>query len=76
MNSVSSIKIKIKCVRIIKKEYGRKTYFSKLIPVKVREYFATRVQMLPLDSNFCFGRTKAREEQKHIRQHCQLFKDI
>ena len=71
---------KIKCAKIMKEEYGRKNYFSKLIPVEVKEYFAIRVQMLPLAGNFSkdnrFRRTGwlclcgAREEQEHIRQHC------
>ena len=77
---------KIKCAKIMKEEYGRKNYFSKLIPGEVKEYFATRVQMLPLAGNFSkdnrFRPTVwlflcgAWEEQEHIRQHCPKYDNI
>ena len=77
---------KIKCAKILEDEYGRKTYFSKLLPGEVREYFSTRVMMLPLGGNFSkdnrFRRTGwlclcgAREEQEHIRRDCPKYDDI
>ena len=43
---------KIKCEKILSKGYGRKEYFSKLLPGQVRDYFSTRVKMLPLAGNY------------------------
>ena len=77
---------KKKCARIIQDEYGRKEYIAKLIPGDVRDYFATRVQMLPLAGNYSrdnrFKQTDwlclcgEREEQEHILRHCSKYDDI
>ena len=77
---------KKKCARIIQDEYGRKDYFAKMIPGEVRDFFATRVQMLALAGNYSrdnrFRRTGwlclcgEREEQEHILLHCSKYDDI
>ena len=80
------MKDKIKCQKILSEGYGRKQYFSGLLPGQVREYFSTRVQMLPLGGNYSrdnrFRRTGwlclcgEREEQEHIVRHCKKYDDI
>ena len=77
---------KTKCAKIIQDEYGRKDYFAKLIPGEVRDYFATRVKMLPLAGNYSrdnrFRRTGwlclcgEREEHEHILRHCHNYDNI
>jgi hypothetical protein len=77
---------KTKCSKIISEEYGRKSYFSKMMPGEVRDYFSTRVMMLPLAGNYSkdnrFRRTGwlclcgEREEQEHIRLHCRKYNGI
>ena len=77
---------KQKCMRILSEEYGQKDYFSLTTPSQVRKYFATKLSMLPIAGNFShdlrFRRTGwlcrcgAREEEEHIRSHCQLYEDI
>ena len=77
---------KTKCKRMIAEEYGRKDYFSKMMPGEVRDYFSTRVMMLPLAGNYSkdnrLRRTGwlclcgDREEQEHIRLHCKKYDDI
>ena len=80
------MKDKRKCSKILEEGYGRKQYSSKLIPSEVREYFATKVQMIALAGNFSrdnrFRRTDwlclcgEREDQEHILKHCDKYKDI
>ena len=48
----TEMKDKVKCSKILKEGYGRKQYSARLIPNEVREYFATRVQMIPIAGNF------------------------
>ena len=82
----AEMKDKIKCSKILKEGYGRKQYSDKLIPSEVREYFATKVQMIAIAGNFSrdnrFRRTGwlclcgEREEQEHILKHCDKYKDI
>ena len=77
---------KKKCEKIVSEEYGRKSYFEKLIPGEVRDYFSTRVMMLPLAGNYGrdnrFRRTGwlclcgQREEQEHIVRHCKKYDNI
>ena len=77
---------KTKCEKILSEGYGRKTYFAGLIPGQVRDYFSTRVKMLPLGGNYSrdkrFVRTGwlclcgEREEQEHIVKHCKKYDDI
>ena len=45
-------KIMTKCRKIAEDHYGRKEYFTKKVPSKVRTVFANRVSMLPLAGNF------------------------
>ena len=76
---------KIKCAKIVSEEYGRKEYVARLVPGEVRDYFATRVSMIALAGNFSrdnrFRRTGwlclcgEREEQEHVRLHCNVYKD-
>ena len=80
------MKDKVKCAQILSDGYGRKEYVAKSLPGEVREFFSTRVSMLPLAGNFSrdnrFRRTGwlclcgEREEQEHVRLHCNKYKDI
>ena len=80
------MKDKVKCAKILSDGYGRKEYVAKSLPGEVREFFSTRVSMLPLAGNFSrdnrFRRTGwlclcgEREEQEHVRLHCNKYKDI
>ena len=80
------LKEKTKCATIIEDDYARKDYFGKPIPGEVRDYFSTRVQMLPLAWNYSrdnrFRRTGwlclcgQIEEQEHILRHCSKYDDI
>ena len=75
-----------KCVRILKDDYGRKSYFGGKKPGEVRDFYSTRVNMLSLAGNFShdkrFMRTNflcrcgLREEQEHIRTSCPIYEDI
>ena len=77
---------KTKCSKILAEGYGRKEYSMRLTPHEVREYFATRVQMIAIARNYSrdnrFRRTGwlclcgEREEQEHILKHCQKYEDI
>ena len=77
---------KQKCVKILADEYGQKEYFNLKTPSQVRMYFSTRVSMLPIAGNFSkdnrFRRTDwlcrcgAREQEEHIRSHCEIYRDI
>ena len=77
---------KQKCAKILCDEYGQKEYFNFKTPSQVRMYFSTRVSMLPIAGNFSrdnrFRRTDwlcrcgAREQEEHIRSHCELYRDI
>ena len=80
------MKEKTKCSKILSEGYGRKLYSSSSTPSEVREYFSTRVNMLPIAGNFSkdnrFKRTGwlclcgEREEQEHIMKHCKKYEDI
>ena len=77
---------KRKCVKILADGYGRKEYFSKAKPEQVRQYYATRTDMLAIAGNFSkdkrFKRTNwlcrcgQREEQEHVLRHCPIYDDI
>ena len=77
---------KIKFEKILSEGYGRKEYFSRLLPGQVRDYFSTRVNMLALAGNYSrdkrFKRTGwlclcgEREEQEHILRQCVKYDDI
>ena len=77
---------KTKCSKILTEGYGRKEYSVRLTPHEVREYFATRVNMIAIACNFSkdnrFRRTGwlclcgEKEEQEHILKHCQKYEDI
>ena len=77
---------KKKCEKILAEQYGQKEYFSLKTPSQVRNYFATKVSMLPIAGNFLHDnrfrntdwlcRCGAREEQEHIVSHCEIYKDI
>ena len=81
-----SMEGKLKCEKILSENYGRKEYFSLTTPSKVRQFFSTRVSMLPLAGNFShdrrFRRTNwlcrcgSREQQEHIRSHCVIYSNI
>ena len=81
-----SMEGKLKCEKILSENYGRKNYFSLTTPSKVRQFFSTRVSMLPLAGNFShdrrFRRTNwlcrcgSREQQEHIRSHCVIYSNI
>ena len=80
------MKEKTKCSKILSEGYGRKLYSSSSTPSEVREYFSTRVNMLPIAGNFSkdnrFKRTGwlclcgEREEQEHIMKQCKKYEDI
>ena len=83
---MEEMKDKRKCVKIGLDEHRRKECVSKLLPGEVRDYFSTRVSMLPLAGNFSqdnrFRRTRwlclcgEREKEEHVRLHCDIYKDI
>ena len=75
-----------KCERILKDDYGRKSYFGGKKPGEVRDFYSTRVNMLKLAGNFSHDkrflktnflcRCGLREEQEHIRTSCPMYADI
>ena len=78
---------KRKCDKILSEGYGRKDYFNKAKPEQVRQFFATRTDMLAIAGNFSgdrrrFQRTNwlcrcgQREEQEHLLRHCYVYDDI
>ena len=77
---------KRKCDKILAEGYGRKEYFSIAKPEQVRQYYATRTNMLAIAGNFSkdrrFKRTNwlcrcgQREEQEHLLRHCLVYDDI
>lgn len=77
---------KRKCTKIHAEYYGQKSYFDQKIPNQVGDQFTMRLEMLPIAGNFTkdniFRLTGwlclcgEREEQEHIRSHCQEYADI
>ena len=68
-----------KCERILKDDYGKKSYFGGKKPGEVRDFYSTRVNMLKVAGNFSHDkrfmrnnflcRCGLREEQVHIRAY-------
>ena len=68
---------KRKCEKILSEGYGRKDYFTKAKPEQVRQFFATRTDMLAIAGNFSVDRRRfqrtdwlcrcgKRQEQEHL----------
>ena len=88
MAGIISIENKEKCVKIFNDQYGRKSYFNSNYIHEVRQFFKTRVSMLPLAGNYSNDRRVqgtnwlckckvSREEESHlISGNCEVYGDI
>jgi hypothetical protein len=79
---------KIKCVKIMKEQYGKKNYIGESLISDVRTWYRTRVGLLPFAGNYShdrrFAKTdwmcrceEAKENEPHLRSgECPAYDDI